>query len=175
MRKTFSFLLVITSLMVVSLIAGMMLPAQIKIESVIEIKSTAKKVYAQLNDYKNRVNWSSWSNKDKDITYRFEGSQYGTGAIMHWQSQLNDIGKGSQKIIEIKPDLYVKNIVAIQGLPRAYSVFTLDDQGGKVKVSWAFEMQLGYNIPARIKALFMKDDIERYHRESLANLKEKLE
>ena len=60
-------------------------------------------------------------------------------------------------------------------MPRAYSILKLNERDGQVELNWNFNMQLGYNIPARIKALSMKNEIEQHYRKSFENLKLALE
>jgi len=175
MKILFRGLLVISSLLLVFLIAGMMLPEKIEIESTVIINTPVENLYVQLNDYKTTTKWSGWANKDKNVEYKYEGEATGVGAIMHWRSQFGTIGHGSQKIIEAEKNKTVKNIVAISGMPRAYTIFKIKNLDKGIELTWRFDMQLGYNIPARIKALSMKNEIKEHYSQSLQRLKITLE
>jgi len=175
MKLLFRILLLISALLVVFLVIGMMLPSQLQVESSSRIKTTVNNVYVQLIDYKTMPAWLSWSTKDRTMVYRYEGSDAGVGTIMHWQSQNPEISNGSQKIIEAETDKYVKNIIAMNGMPRAYSSFRLTSNNDHTVVNWRFDMQFGFNIPARIRGLFLRDIIEQHYRKSLKNLKIYLE
>jgi len=175
MKLLFRGLLLISSLLVIFLIAGMMLPEKIQIESNVVINAPIEKIYSQTTDYKAMAKWYSWSVKDKNIEYTYEGETTGKGAIMHWRSQVDEIGVGSQKIIEADKYKTVKNIIAISGMPRAYSIFKINELDKGIELTWLFDMRTGYNIPARIKALSMKDDIKEHYSQSLQRLKVAME
>jgi len=170
MKKIFRGLLVISVLLVVFLIAGMMLPSAIQLQSKVNISSTAESAYALLADYRRMSTWLNWNITDPAIRYRFEGEQQGVGAIMHWQSAHDEIGKGAQKIIETDTNKSVKHIIAFNNMPRAYSLFEIVEKKDHIELSCRFEMQLGFNIPARIRALFLSDDIERDYCNSIEKL-----
>jgi len=172
MKLLFRILLLFSALLVVLLIAGMMLPARLQVESEVTIKTTVDKVYQQLIDYRLMT---SWLKTDSGTVYRYEGPATGVGTIMHWTGKKSDADKGSQKIIEAELNKYVKNIIALNGMPRAYSLFTLEEKDRQTVLNWRFDTHFGFNIPARVKGLFMSDVIEQRYQRSLLNLKALLE
>jgi len=175
MKKIFKGLLIVTSLLVVFLIGGMLLPENLHIERSIVIHAPAAKVYPYLSDFRLFNQWSPWAKIDPDIKFQYEGAERGLDAIVHWQSEHDRVGKGSQKIILATQDKEIKTILAIDGMGKAYSGFNLTDEQGSTKLVWSFDVGFGYNIPGRVMGLVMEDELGVFYERGLNNLKQILE
>jgi hypothetical protein len=175
MKKIFKGLLILASLLVVFLMAGMLLPENLHIERSIVVRAPAAQVYPYISDFRLFNQWSPWAKIDADIEFQYEGAERGLDAIVHWQSEHARVGKGSQKIIHASQDEEIKTVLAIDGMGKAYSGFKLVDENGSTKVVWSFDVGFDYNIPGRIMGLMMKDELGVFYERGLNTLKQTLE
>lgn len=175
MKQLFKVLLVLAVLLVLFLVVGMLLPEKLHVERRIVIQAPAAQVYPYVSDFHLFNKWSPWAKIDSNIQFRYEGAERGQGAIVHWSSEHVRVGKGSQKIVEAKPDEEVRSILAIHGMGKAYSGFRLVDKQGATEVLWSFDTSFGYNIPGRIMGLLMEEELGAYYERGLSQLRQIVE
>ena len=161
--------------LVLFLIVGMMLPEKLHVERSVKIKATPEKIYVYLASFKKFNRWSPWADIDPKTVYKFVGPESGSGAIMHWKSEHPSVGAGSQMIIEAKEFSRVKSVLAMGNLGKAYATFDLKSDGKQTIVTWSFDMNFGFNIPARIVGLGMDEGLGHSYDRGLKRLKEFME
>ena len=76
---------------------------------------------------------------------------------------------------QANPDQDVRIVLAFGGMGKAYTRFELQPEQGATRLTWAFDMHFGYNIPGRIMGLLIGDNIGDYYDKGLADLKQLLE
>lgn len=175
MKKIFTTLVILTSLLVALLMGGLLLPENLHIERSIVVRAPAAQVYPYVSDFRLFNQWSPWAKIDKNIEFRYEGAERGLGAIMHWKSQHEKVGHGSQKIIQASQDKEVKIVLAIEGMNKAYSQFKLSPEQDSTRVLWSFDMYFGFNIPGRIMGFMMIDELIETYDRGLNGMKQILE
>ena len=166
-------LITIVVLAIVLVVVGFLLPQQRHIERSITVSATKDTVFNQLNNLQNFNNWSPWAGLDPDTTYTFTGPQGGVGATMAWDSQMQEVGSGTYKIIESNYPNQVKIEMKFgQEKMLAYSGFTLVDIGAdETRVTWSFDIDFGNNLIGRYIGLMMDSAIGSQYEQGLKNLK----
>lgn len=100
---------VVAAIVVLFVVAVQMQPGQFRVSRSATMSAPPSAVFAQVNDFHNWQTWSPWKKLDPAARESFEGPTAGTGAIFRWSGN-SDVGEGSMKITESRPD----ELIAIQ-------------------------------------------------------------
>lgn len=173
MKKGF---LIIGIILLLLIVVGIFLPTKLEVKKQIVINAPTNTVYSQIANLRNRVKWDPWLKLDSNATLEYTGSMVGEGAEMSWDSENENVGTGSQKIVEtelyksIKLDLnFMENGVAKAG-------WTFEGQNdGSTKVTWSFESETETPIIGGYLGLIIEPMVEESYSEGLNNLKNTVE
>lgn len=170
-------LIIIAVLAVVLVVVGFILPQQRHVERSITISAMKDTVFNQVNNLQNFNNWSPWSDIDPKTSYSFTGPQSGVGATMAWDSQMEEVGSGTYKIIESNyPNLVKFEMKFGQEQMLAFSSFTLEEVGvEQTRVTWSFDIDFGNNLIGRYFGLMMDGAVGPQYEKGLDNLKDVVE
>lgn len=146
------------------------LPRQIHVERSTTIAAPAPVVFTFVNGFQRFKAWSPWAKKDPDAKYTFEGPQAGVGAKMSWSGN-EDVGEGSQTVVEMVQDKRVKTQLDFGEHGTATAYFDLAPDGAGTKVTWGLDTDLGMNPIARWFGLFFDGMIGPDYEQGLAALK----
>lgn len=166
MKKLLAVLAVLAMLVVT---VGLFLPSTFHIERHIVIAAPPAAVFHYLNNYRMFNHWSPWARKDPDARYSFSGPETGVGAKLGWTSKV--LGNGSQEIVESEPERRVKVALDFGEMGRAAATYTLQAADHGTRVTWSFDEDFGYNLPARYFGLVLERFIGPDYELGLANLK----
>ena len=97
MKKGF---LIIGIILLLLIVVGIFLPTKLEVNKQIVINAPTNTVYSQVANLRNRVKWDPWLKLDSNATLEYSGSMVGEGAEMSWDSENENVGTGSQKIVE---------------------------------------------------------------------------
>lgn len=170
MKILFRILGGLAGLIIVLAVIGLFLPSEISVKRSIDIEAPPATVFALVNGFRHFNRFSPWAERDPATQYEFSGPAEGVGARMSWQS--DDIGNGSQEVIESKPYSKVVSALEFDGSGGASSTFLLQPSNGGTSVEWVFEMDAGYNLINRYFGLVMDDMLGADYEQGLASLKE---
>lgn len=162
-------LVALVIVIVVAAAVGFLLPSTIHIERSAVIQAPASAVFPYLNNYRLFNSWSPWAKKDPNTRYTYTGPESGVGAKLSWDSQ--EMGQGSQQIIESEADRRVKVTLDFGEMGQATATYTLQAEGDGSKVTWAFDEDFGNNLLARYFGLVLEKFIGPDYEQGLANLK----
>lgn len=73
-----------------------------KVEKSIEIKAPIEEIFIQINNHRNRKNWSPWEKKDPNQISEYNYIENGKGAFYSWKGN-DSVGTGTLEIIESIP------------------------------------------------------------------------
>ena len=167
-----NILLTLFVLAALVVVIGLLLPASTQVERSIVIKKAPASVFPFLNDFRKFVQWSPWTEKDKNIQFEFSGPANGVGAKMHWESASE--GSGSQEIVASQPEKRVDTVLHFtQGTAEAYYLLAPEQDG--THLTWGFKMQFGYNIVRRYFGLMFDQWIGASYEQGLRKLKSQVE
>lgn len=137
----------------------------------------AAAVFEQVNDFHKWEQWSPWAKTDPKAKVTFEGPTAGKGAAFKWDSDHSQVGTGSMKIIDSKPNEEIR-IEFVFEKPKqdpADVLFTFKPNGDKTDVTWS--MSGNHTFVSKGVCLFMNMDkmVGEKYEEGLANIKKIVE
>lgn len=143
------FLKFILGLVVLLLVIGLFLPSSTTFERTVTINAPQDLVYEYVNSMPRFNEWSPWHSIDPNTKYTFTGPESGVGHKMAWQSDHENVGSGSQEIVEAEPPNKVVTLLDFGAMGTASATFTLDTLGDGTKVVWSFYNEHGWSLPER--------------------------
>ena len=170
--KFFKWLLIIV-VVIVGIIAiyGATQPAQMTVEESIEINAPTSMVFDEIENFESWGQWSAWDKMDTAMQQAYEGEPGTVGHKNSWQRENMAVGTGSQEIVGIRDNEYIKVKMFFNGSTNEnLASFTLTENDGKTTVVWDM---LGAETPfyARIMNTIFKPMIVQSYKTSLADLK----
>lgn len=172
------FLLIFT-LILASLVLGFLLPDKVHFSRDIVIDAPADKVFGFISDFNEWSKWSPWYKMDPDAEYEISGS--GIGHKMSWTSTQQNVGTGSQEIIEVDNPKKMVTRLEFGDMGRARASFTIEPMGQSSKVTWALDTNMREGVPvlrqpmATFMGFFMEKWMDKPYTEGLADLKKLVE
>jgi len=119
--------------------------------------------------------WSPWSDIDPDTLYQFQGPEQGIGARMTWESGNNQVGQGSQEIIDSVPDQRVEMKLEFGDEDGSNATFLLEPEGTATRVRWQFSTVFGWDLFGRYVGLMLDSMIGASYSKGLKDLKARVE
>jgi len=150
---------------------GMLLPRTVHVERATSIGAPPATVFALVNGYRLFNKWSPWFALDPEAQYTYEGPDFGAGAKMAWASAKKDVGSGSQRIVESRPDEMVRTELDFGDQGLATAQFTLAPEGDGTRVTWGLDADMGAGPIGRWFGLLMDRMVGKDYDKGLAGLK----
>lgn len=171
MKKVIKIVLwVLLVIIVVLCLIGLLAPPKYEVVRKTHINAARSVVWEEVNLWKNNNHWSPWYKKDTAMKITISDNDGTVGATYRWES--SEMGKGTQKILELKPMDYRKSELAIEGWGDPATIeFSFADSAGGTNVTW--RMSGEWNFIGRIfgYAFNMKSMLGKDFDEGLANMK----
>lgn len=165
----------LAALFLLVVLGAYLLPSTLRVHRMIEIAAPPGDVFAVVNRLDRLNEWSPWYALDPDAAYAVEGPKGGVGQRLSWQSAHEQVGTGSQEIVQSIPDQLVQTELDFGEMGGGSAAFELAAQGAGTQIVWRFETDLGMNPIARYMGLMMDDLIGTDYEKGLANLKKLIE
>lgn len=149
-----------------------LLPSEFRVTRSATIAAPADVVFAQVNNFRNWEFWSPWADRDPDAVFGYGGPSSGVGASFEWTGN-NEIGQGSQKIVESVGNeriaIELRFTKPFQAENLVEFAFKPDNDG--TTVTWS--MSGNRDFMSRMFSLLMNADgmIGRDFEQGLSNLK----
>jgi effector-binding domain-containing protein len=149
--------------------------SKFKTSKSILINASSEQVFSEINDYKKWPTWSPWAQRDKKMENIYSGNPNEIGHKNSWKSKSE--GNGSQEIIEIRNNEYVKSkLVFTDWDGESFTEFILKQEGNKTNVTWTMEStEFPFISRGFIFLMGGNKMIEKDYEEGLANLKKVVE
>jgi effector-binding domain-containing protein len=163
-------LLGVVALVLLLVAVAYALPRQRHVERSIVIDRDASVVHALVNSYRRFDEWSPWAERDPRMEVVRSGPEAGVGATYEWSGN-EQVGAGSQRIVESVPNERVTTALAFGGQPPATARFLLAPTGGGTRVTWTLETDAGLNPVARWVGLALDGMVGPDYERGLARLK----
>lgn len=167
--------IVILSLVVLFLIAGLVAPKKYHIERDITINAPREKVWQHVSSLAECHKWNPWSEEDPNIKVSYEGQQGTVGSTYGWES--DKVGAGKQTITRLdQPGRVESHIHFIKPFEGEADIFiNLQEAGAGTKVTWGFDTQFSYPMNAFIWVMPMNKNMSDAYDKGLNNLKKMVE
>ncbi|HNP18081.1 MAG TPA: SRPBCC family protein [Fulvivirga sp.] len=138
--KILKIIIVVVVVLVLGALAfAMMQPAEGSLQSSIVINASPASVYEECVDIKKLDAWSPWYNIEP-AAFSYEGPVKGIGATSMWDSEKEELGKGSLKIIEAVPNEFIRTEMKFESFPGKFSSWIkLSPEGEGTKVVWGYD------------------------------------
>lgn len=166
----------IAALILVIILLGFVLPADVHVERETVIDAPQEEVFALISDFEEWDRWSPWVDRDPNAEYRMSGE--GVGARMEWTSDQRDVGTGSQEITALDPPNRMVTHLEFDGQGEADATFDLSPaENGATRVVWSLDTNMREGVPFVMKPIgtYMGFSMDKWigkdYEEGLANLK----
>jgi effector-binding domain-containing protein/uncharacterized protein YndB with AHSA1/START domain len=166
-----TLLIGLLALIVLLVVLALFLPSAAHVERSASISAPPAAVFDIVNSLKRFNEWSPWYELDPAARFSYSGPEQGVGARVEWASETRELGAGSQEIVESVPGERVRTQLDFTDDGHADVAIRLVPEGKATHVTWSFDMQFGYNLPARYFGLWIDRVLGPYYEKGLANLK----
>ncbi len=161
--------LILSVMITIILGVSLLLPGHFEIERTTIVEAAPAKVYGLVGDLQQWPKWDPWTRSDPGIQQTFDGEP-GVGQTQSWKGPKS--GEGTLKIVEGK--INEKIVMSLQGSGRSESqkmVFTLEDLGGRARVTWKLSGPNRWRPIGNIFGLGMESFLGPIYEKGLLNLK----
>ncbi len=150
-----------------------LLPQNAHVERATLVKAAPDEIFTIVNDLTRFNEWSPWAKLDPQAKYTLDATRppSGEGAKMSWTSDDENVGNGSQEIVESEPFKRIKTKLDFGSQGTAFATFTFEPVEGGTRVVWAFDSDLGMNPVSRYFGLMFDSMIGKDYEAGLASLK----
>jgi hypothetical protein len=171
-------LLVLLIIIVLFLITGIFVKKECTIERSITINKPKQEVFDYIKLLKNQDNFSVWMKMDPDMKKEYTGTDGTIGFTAAWDSERDDVGKGSQTITKIdegnRIDFALHFIKPREGEATCY-MSTEQAGDNQTLVKWVFQSKAPYPFNVMLLIMPMDKYVGEPLEKGLVNLKEILE
>ena len=164
---------ILGSLLVVLVLAvagAYLLPQTVHVQRSVVVARPAAAVFPYLNSFHRAQEWSPWATLDPNAKMTYSGPVEGVGAELAWAGN-DQVGHGSERIIESDPDRRVAVELDFGGQGRATSAFTLAPDGARTRVTWSVDMDVGNSPVGRYMGLYLSRAIGADYERGLVALR----
>jgi len=146
---------IILLIVALALIIALFVSKDMSYEKSISINSSIDKAWDNISSLAAMDNWSPWNEKDPNMKKTLTGEDGEVGAKQAWESEVKDVGVGSQTIANIeKPTLFETKLSFIKPFKSTADGYVkLNDQNGTTTATWGFKSSMPY--PMNLMKLFM--------------------
>lgn len=153
---------------------GLTLEENPHFERSVVIDADKDDIHAMVGDLKQWDKWGPWRDEDPTIKYAYTEKTDEVGSKQTWTA--DKIGGGSLWFTKVDPETGVKYKFQYEEFePSDGSVTYTETEDGKVKVTWAFDAELGWNLPMRFIMDSSRGDMETMFQNGLNKLKKQVE
>jgi effector-binding domain-containing protein len=156
MRIFKKILIILLSIILLFLIAGLFLPSKSVVKRQISINRSVDIPFMLINDLTKWKLWSPWYAMDTLVTLTYSEPAEGTSAYYNWDSKNRNVGKGKVLITESKPfeHILIDLMFADWGTSKVEFLFE-NTSDSNCNVEWSMTSEHGWNIPSRWFGLMM--------------------
>ena len=158
----------------VPLIVALFVPKDVQYEKSIEINAPIQVVWENVNSLSDMDKWSPWNQYDPTMKKEIIGKDGTVGAKQVWESNVDEVGKGSQTIAKLNaPNLIETDLKFFSPYEsEAKGYVKLKEKNNKTLATWGFASEMPY--PMNLMKLFtnMEDMMDKDWNDGLSKLKE---
>ena len=142
----------------------------------ITIAAAPSAVFSHVSDFAQWPEWSPWQKDDPAMKPVYSGTPGAVGHKSVWESK--KVGNGSQEIVELRPDNYIKTALSFtpDNSDVFYSTWQFEGDSTQTKVTW--DMDSG-KVPFMMRGMLTLMNVEKmmneYYEKGLNDLKKTVE
>lgn len=152
-------LLIIVSIVVIALIVALFINKDYSVQRSITVNKPVATVFNYIKYLKNQHEYSKWARMDPAMKTSFSGTDATPGFVSSWESDVKDVGKGSQKIVSVDEGKRVEyEIHFIKPFESDMKSFmeTMPASDSATTVKWNINGKMNY--PMNLMKVFMSMD-----------------
>ena len=133
-------LYIVIAIIAIALITALFVSKDMSYEKSIVIKSPIEKTWENVSSLGAMDKWSPWKDRDPNMKQTLTGNDGEIGAIQAWESNVKNVGAGSQTITNVvKPTLLETKLIFLKPFKSTASGYViLNEQEGSTKATWGF-------------------------------------
>ncbi|MEO0814481.1 MAG: SRPBCC family protein, partial [Myxococcota bacterium] len=151
---------------------AMFLPSEVHVERSLVINAQPETLYDFVDSYERFNEFSPWYERDPNMKQSLEGPDSGVGHTMKWESPKDDVGKGSQEIVEAVSPTVVKSQLDFGFGEPPTATWTFAKVDGGTKATWSLDSTFHSDYVGRFFGLKLDDWVGTDYERGLAKLKE---
>ena len=161
----------LVALILLLILIGLLLPASVHVERSTSITAPPETVFDLTNNLRRFNEWSPWYELDPSTEFEYSGPEQGVGARLRWSSKSAELGSGAQEIVTSEPYSRVGTRIEFEDESSAHAELRLTPDAAGTQISWAFDIDFGFNLLGRYFGYFLDGILGPYYEKGLANLK----
>lgn len=160
-------------LIVIPLIIALFVSNDMSYEKSMAIDAPIEVVWENVNSLSDMDKWTPWNQYDPNMEKQTSGTDGTVGAKQEWESDVDEVGKGSQTITKLDPpnliETDLKFYTPYESEAKGY--VKLAEEGNGTKVTWGFDSEMPY--PFNIMKVFIdfEEMMDEEFSKGLTNLK----
>jgi hypothetical protein len=177
MTRILEFIVAAIMVFALAVIVGLALPSSGHIERSTEISHNGRHVSDMLSNFRRFPDWGAIRLLDPKAQFTLEGPDYGQGAKINWTSAKPNPGNGSFEVTGKEGDtsLTWKVTNPWKGENKHYTITFEPQKGGRItKVTWAYDVDYGWDLIARYSGLYINGDPATQIQLNLASLQQQM-
>ncbi len=171
MKIVKTVLIGLVALILLLILIGLFLPSAAHVERSASIAAPPAAVFDVVNSLKRFNEWSPWYELDPSAKFTYSGPEQGVGSRVQWSSNSPELGSGAQEIVASEPYDKVRTQLDFGDDGKANAELRLVPEGQGTNVTWAFDMEFGFNLLGRYFGLLLDRVLGPYYEKGLGNLK----
>lgn len=166
---------VVLAALLLLLVLAFILPSSAQVQRSAIIDAEMEQVFVYMNDLQRQNSWSPWLARDKGMAVEYSGPPQGVGAMMAWDSEIAEVGSGTQTIVASQPNEYVESELTFDDAAGGRTRFDLAPAADGVRVTWSYVSEFGNNPVARLVGLKLESTVAPHLEAGLSALKSAIE
>lgn len=177
MTRILEFIVAAIIVFALAVVVGLALPSSGHIERSVDISHNLRHIDDMLSNFRRFPEWGSVRMMDGQAKFALEGPGSGKGAKISWTSAKPNPGNGSYEVTEKDQD---KSIVwkvdgPWKGENKRYTITLEPQKNGRItKVTWAYDVDYGWDLIARYSGLYINGDPATQIQLNLASLQQQM-
>lgn len=177
MTRILEFIVAAIMVFALAVIIGLVLPSSGHIERSVDISHNTRHIADMLANFRRFSDWGSVRMLDTKAQFTLEGPSYGPGAKINWTSAKPNPGNGSYEITSKEGDTSVAWKVENpwKGTNKRFTITLEPQKNGRItKVTWAYDVDYGWDLIARYSGLYINGDPATQIQLNLASLSQQM-
>lgn len=176
MTRLLEILVAVIIVCVLAVVFGVLLPSHRHVERTVEVSSPARQVFDVLDSFRTYPSWNALKSYDHSVQLSFSGPENGPGAMVNFSSSDNRIGAGSLTVAATPAPQQDSQVTwnVVNNWRGENKTFTFDlkpsSNGKTLHVTMGFDVEYGWNLPARYSGMYLEGDPATQIQIQLVNL-----
>ncbi len=174
MKVLKKLVLALVVVIAIALIAAAFVSKELVYEKSITVNTPIEIAWENVNSLDDLDKWSPWNDIDPNMKKEMTGTDGEIGATASWDSEVKDVGKGSQTIAKMEaPNLFETDLkfhAPYESEAKGY--IKLAQEADATKITWGFESEMPYPFNLMMAFSDMEESMGETWGNGLSKLKQ---